>query len=135
MELKDFAAEICKMAKDKKEGGTSKWIRRNPNASRLVLGAPIAGAISAKPGERLKSFGKGVGAATAGGYGGGAAGAAGGAGIGALVGKLLRKGGKRGAIAGALAGGLGGMAGGSLYGHTALARKWQKKHEKKGPTK
>lgn len=129
MDPQSWASFRSEMEKDAKEaeGKVSKWIRKYPVLSRALLGAPIAGAVSAKKGEKAKSFAKGVGATAAGTLGGGGLGA----GAGTMIAKLLKKD----PGAGALIGMMGGSQAGNLYGNLSLARRLQKKHEKTGEAK
>jgi len=128
MTLQEFAKLA---AKEGKEGRVSKWIRRNPKGSRFLIGSGLAGAISAKKGQRIESGLKGLGADVTGGIA---------SNLGALgslhvMKKLLEKGYPNAALAAGVAGGVGSGLVGRLGISIPLARKWQKKHEKTGPTK
>jgi len=120
--------EFAKMAaKSETEGRTSKWIRRHPVASRFLLGSPIAGAVSAKKGEKIRSAAKGLGADVVGGVAGGIPTS--------IINKAMINA-KNPKTMAALATASLGTAALSRFGvGIPLARKWQKKHEKTGPAK
>ena len=116
MGIREFTVDLIKEAKSNDESDTSKWIRKNPIYGRMALSSPIAGAVSARSGEKAESFGKGllldlilsgIGSAVGGSLGNSAK-------------SKLRLG-----LLGAIPG---------LAASATISSKWQKKHEKTGPT-